>query len=172
MLPFIQKAPAQREQPLGPVPVPVAGENAGRAAAAALMRQHASTPASDHRAGPEGQMKEAGQAFSPLATLSAMQHAGQVAEPPTPMTAEPLTYPQRMFRALRGPQPADSRPQQPTRRAGKLVPGRPLPHIVLSTVQVLPYLPPWVGVKRSDLGASCQADESIRSPDSVLPACM
>ena len=66
-----------------------------------------------------------------------MSNAGQIAEPLTPMVAEPLTFPQRMFQAIRPPQRQDQRgAPQPTRRAGKLVPGRPLPHIVLSTVQV------------------------------------
>ncbi|CAL5220616.1 g2658 [Coccomyxa viridis] len=87
MLPFIQKTPTQRELPLGPVPVPV---------------------------------------------------AGQVAEPLTPMVAEPLTFPQRMMQAIRPPQQQQQGQRggpPPTSRAGKLVPGRPLPHIVLSTVQ-------------------------------------
>lgn len=67
-----------------------------------------------------------------------MSNAGQVAEPLTPMVAEPLTFPQRMFQAIRPPQRQDQRgAPQPSRRAGKLIPGQPLPHIVLSTVQVL-----------------------------------
>ena len=71
-----------------------------------------------------------------------MQHAGQVAEPLTPMVAEPLTFPQRMMQVIRpGAQPA-GRPGPPApRRAGKLIPGKPLPHIVLNTVQVgLPFI--------------------------------
>ena len=66
-----------------------------------------------------------------------MQYAGQVAEPLTPMVAEPLTFPQRMMQVIRpGQQPAGRPGPPPPRRAGKLIPGKPLPHIVLNTVQV------------------------------------
>ncbi|CAK0783480.1 hypothetical protein CVIRNUC_006679 [Coccomyxa viridis] len=65
-----------------------------------------------------------------------MQYAGQVAEPLTPMVAEPLTFPQRMMQVIRpGQQPAGRPGPPPPRRAGKLIPGKPLPHIVLNTVQ-------------------------------------